>query len=122
MAKTRIPGIIIAQVPPWTRGTKAARGYVFKRAPKWMDNLEALSVYQLKQCLALAKAAEDLYGTRGKLRYKGVDMPAIAVKIAPKISGSKGGKTRAERSEERHRDVTPLTISRLESLIREKGG
>jgi len=40
------------------------------------------SIKQLKQWLNLAMGAYGLYGTRGKLPYKGVMMPAVAVKLA----------------------------------------
>lgn len=40
------------------------------------------SAEQLRQWLNLARGAYDLYGTRGKLPYKGVMMPAVAVKLA----------------------------------------
>lgn len=124
MARTDIPGVIIASVPPWTLGAKAARGYIFKKGPPWMANRGALSSPQLKACLALATAATGLYGTRGKLPYKGVSMPAVAVKVAgavPKGVGVHGGMSRADRARARH-EAAGASISALQSLIAAKGG
>ncbi|GAI40593.1 unnamed protein product, partial [marine sediment metagenome] len=55
MGKTGIPGVIIAFVPPWTKGAKKARGYVFKRYhfPS--------SKAQKAQQLVVTKAAMALY-------------------------------------------------------------
>jgi hypothetical protein len=117
MAKTNIPGVIVSKTVPWT-----AKGWVFKRAPAWMGNREALSVYQLKQNIRLAEAAHAAYGTKGKMNYKGFNMPAIAVKIAPQISGSVGGKTPAERARIRHEEVTPRSIEALRAILARKGG
>lgn len=117
MARTNIPGVIVSKTVPWT-----AKGWVFKKAAPWMGNRRALSVFQLKQNIKLAEAATTLYGTKGKLPYKGFNMPAVAVKIAPSIKGSVGGKTRADRARERHEIATPASISQLKSLLAEKGG
>ena len=124
MAKTGIPGIIIAHVPPWTLGKKAARGYIYKRGPPWMNNRAALSVPQLKACIALAEAAHAAYGTKGKLPYKGVMMPAVAVKVAetvPKGAKVHGGLTREERARLRH-EAASASIATLKSLLAQKGG
>ena len=116
MARTNIPGVTVSKTVPWT-----AKGWIFKRAAPWMGNRRALSVYQLKQCIRLAEAATEQYGTKGKLPYKGFNMPAVAVKIASKISGSVGGMTRADRSRARH-EATSASISSLKALLAEKGG
>lgn len=120
MARTGIPGVIISFTVPWALGKKAQRGYIFKRAAPWMANVSALSVYQLNQCLKLANAATGLYGTRGKLPYKGVSMPAVAVKVAPAIRGSVGGMTRADRAR-LHHETAATRIAVLRALIEAKG-
>lgn len=115
MARTNIPGVIVSKTVPWT-----AKGWVFKRAAPWMGNREALSAYQLKQCIRLAEAATAEYGTRGKLFYKGFSMPAVAVKIAPKITGSVGGMTRADRARMKH-EATGTSIAGLKAILARKG-
>lgn len=115
MARTNIPGVIVSKTVPWT-----AKGWIFKRAAPWMGNRDALSVYQLKQCIKLAEAATAEYGTRGKLSYKGFSMPAVAVKIAPKISGSVGGMTAADRAAARH-GRTGASIAGLRAILARKG-
>ena len=124
MARTGIPGVIIAQVPPWTLGAKAARGYIYKRGPPWLANVAALSVAQLKAAKALATVATGLFGTRGKLPYKGVSMPAIAVKVAagvPKGVGVHGGMSPTDRARAKH-EVASARIASLTALIAAKGG
>lgn len=115
MAKTNIPGVIVSKTVAWT-----SKGWVFKRAAPWMGNREKLSPFQLKQDIRLAEAATAEYGTRGKLPYKGFSMPAVAVKIAPKISGSVGGMTRADRARMRH-EATPTSIAGLRAILARKG-
>jgi hypothetical protein len=76
----------------------------------------------LKAAIALAKAATGAYGTRGKMRYKGVSMPAVAVKVAmavPKGARAHGGKTIAERAAERHATAA-ASIAALEALLSTK--
>lgn len=124
MARTDIPGVIIASVPPWTLGRKAARGFIFKKAPPWMGNRAALSVPQLKANLALANVATEAYGTRGKEMYKGVAMPKVAVAVAkgvPKGPGVHGGVSPEERSRAAH-EAAGASIASLRSLIAAKGG
>ena len=87
-----------------------------------MGNVANLSVPQLKACLALAEAAHRAYGKFGKVRYKGVEMPAVAVEVAkavPKGAGVHGGKTYAERRRERH-EAAAASIEALRALITAK--
>jgi hypothetical protein len=122
MARTKIPGVIISMAVPWALGAKAARGYYFKRAAPWMGNRAALSAPQLKACIALASAATEAYGKRGKAPYKGVNMPIVAVEVAKKVpKGAKahGGLTREERSKLRH-EATPASIENLKALLAKK--
>jgi hypothetical protein len=119
MARTGIPGVHVSFVVPWALGKKAQRGYIFKTGAPWTKNVSALSLFQLRQCLKLAEAATAQYGTRGKLPYKGVSMPAVAVKIAPKITGSVGGMSRADRAKARH-EATSARIDALRALIAAK--
>lgn len=121
MARTRIPGVILSFTVPWALGAKGLRGYVFKRAAPWTGNAAALSVFQLKQCLKLAEAATALYGQRGKLPYKGVNMPAVAVRVVTSLRGSTGGMTRAQRAAAHH-GVAATRIAVLRALIEAKGG
>lgn len=111
MAKTGIPGTIIAHLPWWAKGAKAVRGYVFKKYhfPG--------SVYQKKQQLRLARAATAQFG-----QVKGFinGVPAVAATIASQISGPVGGMTKAQRREVAHR-MAQATISRLQREIGEVG-
>ena len=116
MAKTNIPGVIVSKTVPWT-----AKGWIFKKAAPWMGNRGLLSAFQLKQNIKLAEAATAQFGTRGKLSYKGFNMPAVAVKIVPLISGSVGGMSRADRAKARH-ERTPASITSLKTLLTAKGG
>jgi len=64
-----------------------------------------LSVPQKKECIALGEAAYAPYGTRGKTPYKGVSMPAVAVKVAITVlkgEGVHGGKTKEKRRSDAH--------------------
>ena len=47
------------------------------------------SVPQLKARLGLAETAYNLYGIKGKERYKGREMPRICVEIAKRLKGRK---------------------------------
>lgn len=120
MARTGIPGVHVSFVVPWALGKKAQRGYIFKRGAPWTANVAALSVYQLKQALKLAEAATGEYGKRGKLPYKGVAMPAVAVQVAAKIRGSVGGMKPAERARLRH-EAAGTRIAVLRALLEAKG-
>jgi len=114
--------LVVAKSPPWTR-KETVGGYILRYPPKWAwGRAENLSAPQLSACLALTRAASSAYGRRGKERYKGVDMPVIAVEVAravPKGVKVHGGLTREERATRAHENVT-LTVVRLESLLSEK--
>ena len=117
-----IPGMQIylpGAVSQWTE-----KPLILRRGPAWMGRVENLSGPQLKAAYALAKAAyEFAYGKKGKVRYKGKNLPIgafIVAQAVPKGAGVHGGKTRAERAEERHA-AAAATLAYLESLIREKG-
>lgn len=119
----KVFGRVITAAPvPWTL-KRLPLGVILKGGPPWMANPAGLSLPQLKACLALARAATGLYGTKGKLPYKGVSMPAIAVRVAAAVSkGAKvhGGLTVAERARAAH-EVAGTRISALESLLTQKG-
>jgi len=106
-------------VAQWTR-----KPLIIRNPPPWVLGVENLSDAQLKACYALAKAAHDYaYGKRGKVKYKGLNLPIGAVIVAeavPKGAKVHGGRTRAERAEERHL-MADVMISYLESLIRARG-
>jgi hypothetical protein len=117
MARTGLPGVHISWAVPWSR-----RPVIFKRGAPWTGAASKLSVPQLKAALALAKAATAAYGTRGKIRYKGVSMPAVAVKVATTVSkGARvhGGKTIADRASEAHATAA-ASIAALEALLATK--
>ena len=119
MARLGIGRVHIAWAVPWSR-----RPIIFKQGAPWTKNAGALSTPQLKACLALARTATAAYGTMGKLQYKGVSMPAVAVKVAAGVAkGAKihGGKTLRERAEERHA-LAGARIAALEALISARGG
>jgi len=119
MARLGIGRVHISWAVPWSR-----RPIIFKQGAPWTGNAAALSVPQLKACLALAEEATSAYGTMGKLSYKGVSMPAVAVKVAEGVAkGPKvhGGMTRRERAEQSHR-LAGARIAALRSLIAAKGG
>lgn len=108
-------GLIIAHAPPWSR-----KDLVFKRPPSWAGNPSALSNPQKKACVALGEAAMAAYGTVGKTPYKGVSMPAVAVKVAiavPKGEGVHGGKKESVRREERH-TAARASLDSLRASIR----
>jgi len=115
MAREPMFGLIVAHAPPWSR-----HKLILKTPPPWAGNRDALSVPQLKACAALADAAYGAFGTKGKMQYKGVNMPAVAVKVAiavPKGEKAHGGKSEDERRNERHAAAS-ASIASLKTLIR----
>jgi len=113
-------GLLVAKAVPWSR----KQPFIVKSPPPWFRNRGALSAAQLKACIALAEAASASYGTKGKVPYKGVSMPAIAVAVAGKVAkGAKvhGGLTRAERAERSHA-AAGASIAGLRSILAAKGG
>ncbi len=102
MAKTAF-GCVIAIPPPWTKGAKAARGYVFKKyvVPSGLAK---------RQQLKLAEAAYSLYGRHSRVGF-------IAA-ITPMLTGSVGGMSLQQAKEARHARASG-TIARLR---REVGG
>jgi len=117
MAKTRIPGVHISFFPPWSR-----KLFGFKQGAPWTGDASKLSVPQLKACLSLATAANGAYGTTGKIRYKGKNMPAVAVEVAKKVSkgpGVHGGVTPSERRRLQH-EAASSSIAALRALIEAK--
>ena len=107
MGKTGIPGVIIASVPWWTKGSKAVKGYV------WKKYHFPGSIFQRKQQLKLARAATAQFG-----RVSGFinGVPAVGATIADQIKGSVGGMTNDQRREIAHRKAG-ATISKLERLV-----
>jgi hypothetical protein len=108
-------GLIVASAPPWSR-----KAIVFKKAPSWAGNPANLSNPQKKACVALGEAAMAAYGTKGKTPYKGVSMPAVAVKVAvavPKGEGVHGGKSKETRRTERH-DAARASLDALRASIK----
>lgn len=119
MARTGIGRVHLAWAPPWSK-----RPVIFKQGAPWTGDAGKLSVPQLKACLALAETAYNAYGTFGKQRYKGVSMPAVAVKVAAAVTkgaGVHGGVTPAERRRAAHEAAT-ASIAALRALIAAKGG
>lgn len=111
-------GLIVSRTPPWAR-----RKYVLKRPAPWTGKRENLSGPQLKACLALARAATASYGKRGKVPYKGVNMPVVAVEVAkavPKGASVHGGLSRADRARRAH-EAASASIASLESILAAKG-
>jgi hypothetical protein len=106
-------------VSQWTR-----KQLIIRNPPPWVLGVENLSGPQLKACWALAKAAHDYaYGKRGKVKYKGLNLPisaAIVAEAVPKGAKVHGGRTRAERAEERHL-MAEVMLSYLEALAAQKG-
>lgn len=112
-------GLIVARGPPWSR-----KAWILKTPPPWFRNREALSAAQLKACIALANAATGSYGTTGKRMYKGVNMPAIAVEVATKVSkgvGAHGGISPEQRRAQRHAAAS-ASIQGLQSILARKQG
>lgn len=110
-------GLLICNSPPWSRRKKHMRS-----PPPWYKNRNALSAPQLKACLELARAATAAFGKRGKAKYKGVNMPIVAVEVAKTVKkGSKihGGLSRAERATRAH-GVAPASIASLEAILATK--
>jgi len=104
LAKTGF-GCVVAIPPPWTKGAKAARGYIFKKyhfpsAPA-----------QKRQQLKLAEAATSLFN-------QNLSRTAFLASITPRLGGSTGGLSREARRAARHA-MAQGTISRLR---REVGG
>jgi len=121
MAKTRFFGIHVCFAPPWAYKKRA--GVYLRRPAPWVGNVAALSVPQLKACIALAEAAYAAYGKRGKAPYKGVSMPIVAVEVAkavPKGRKVHGGLTREERSRIAH-EAASARIAALRALLEAKG-
>lgn len=110
MAVLRVLGekVIVANTPAWTR---KKHGLVIKEynLPPALELGTPLGAQQMK----LMNAAHSSRGVTGKMRYKGVSMPAIAVKIAGEIGGSVGGKTKAQRAQEAY-DATSKRIANLQ--------
>lgn len=108
-------GLIVAKSPPWS-----GKPYVLKTPPPWAGNRNALSNAQKKACIALGDAAFTAYGTKGKIPYKGFNMPAVAVKVAtavPKGEGVHGGKSRETRRTEAH-EASRASLDALRASIR----
>lgn len=111
-------GLLVAKGVPWSR-----KAWILKAPPAWYRNRNALSAPQLKACIALGDAATAAYGTRGKTPYKGVSMPAVAVKVAttvPKGSKVHGGLSKSERAERAHA-AAGTSLAGLKSLLATKG-
>jgi len=116
MAKLKmLKGMQIYFSVPWSR-----KPLTIRPGPRWLGNRAALSVPQLKACLALAEAAySKSWGSQGFRYYKGINMPASAVIVATTVSkgeGVHGGKSRAERRRERH-EAAAASIEALRALI-----
>lgn len=112
-------GLLVCKAPPWAR-----KNFYLRTPPPWYRNRAGLSAPQLSACLALARAANAAYGKRGKVMYKGVNMPIVAVEVAkavPKGAKVHGGLTRAERAERRH-SMASASIAGLEGLLSQKRG
>jgi len=112
-------GLLVCKAPPWSR-----KPLYLRSPPPWYRNRAGLSAPQLSACLALARAATGAFGKRGKVMYKGVNMPIVAVEVAkavPKGAKVHGGLTREERARRRH-DMASTSIAGLESLLATKKG
>jgi len=109
---------------PWSR-----KPLTLRSGPPWqLRGLDGLSLPQLKAVEALVDTmVNTVYGNvKGKVSYKGVDMPASAVTLATtlaknKLTGPKvhGGMTPAERAAKRH-EAALATLAYIRSLIAEK--
>jgi hypothetical protein len=106
-------------VAQWTK-----KPLIFRNPPPWVMGVDLLSDGQLKAAYALARAAfEFAFGKRGKVRYKGMNLPIGAATVAyavPKGAKVHGGMTKAERAEIRHK-MAEVTIAYLESLLKTRG-
>jgi len=114
MAREPVFGLIVAKAPPWSR-----KKIILKSPPPWVGNRNALSPAQVKACVALGEAAYAAYGTTGKIPYKGVSMPAVAVKVAtavPKGEGVHGGRTKEERRRLAHEGAR-ASLDALKALV-----
>ncbi|RLE47084.1 MAG: hypothetical protein DRJ31_09370 [Candidatus Methanomethylicota archaeon] len=117
-----IPGMILAKAPPWTRKRTLA-GFIVKNGPPWLGRPEELSPAQLAVVVDFAEKAHRLYGTTGKMNYKGVDMPAIAVKLAGEMKkgvGAYGGVSPEDRRRERYTRTERVSLPHLRSLLEKK--
>jgi hypothetical protein len=111
-------GLVVAKAPAWSR-----KQYILKTPPPWYRNRAALSGPQIKACIALGDAAIAARGTTGKIPYKGVSMPAVAVKVAtavPKGPGVHGGMTPADRKRTRQA-AADASMASLRTLLTAKG-
>lgn len=111
-------GLLVAKGPAWSR-----KPWILKTPPPWYRNRGALSAPQIKACLALAEAATAAFGTRGKISYKGVSMPAVAVKVATTVAKGAtvhGGLSKDERARRQH-EAASTSIAGLRSLLAAKG-
>ena len=77
LAKTGIPGVVIAFIVPWAKGAKKARGYVFKKYhfPS--------SKFQKAQQLKLTQSAMALYG-------QNLDRESFLAAITPQLRTGRG--------------------------------
>jgi hypothetical protein len=118
--KGALSGLQVYLSVPW-----AKKPLTFRNPPPWAPaKVESLSGPQLLAAYSLAKAAYDFaWEQKGKIRYKGRNIPIGAVIVAQAVSkgaGVHGGKTIEERAKLRHA-AAATTIAYLESLIRTKG-
>lgn len=73
--------LVLSRTPEWSGPRK---GYVLKRG------VTTESAAQLAVRNFFRETASSLFGTvSGKMRYKGVDMPAMAVEMASRLRGKK---------------------------------
>jgi len=118
--KGPLAGLQVYISVPW-----AKKRITFRNPPDWAEKVENLSLPQLMAAYSLAKAAyEFAWDKKGKIKYKGRNIPIGAFIVAQAVSkgaGVHGGKTLEERRAERHA-AAEATIAYLESLIRTKGG
>lgn len=121
MVKTGIGRVHLSWGVPWSRRT-----IVMKRGAPWTGDAGQLSVFQLRACLSLAEGAYSLFDNkeaRGKIRYKGVNMPAIAVLVGERVKkgiGIYGGPTPEDKRRRDHK-TAESTIAALRALIEAKG-
>jgi hypothetical protein len=118
--KGALSGLQVYLSVPW-----AKKPVTFRNPPAWAPaKVEELSGPQLMAAYSLARAAyEFAWGQKGKIRYKGRNIPIGAFIVAQAVSkgaGVHGGKTREERAALRHK-AAETTLAYLESLIRTKG-
>jgi hypothetical protein len=106
MAKTGIPGVIIAFVPPWAKGKKKARGYIFKRYHF------PTSAWQKAQQLVLSRAAYTLYD-------RNLHREEFLANITPSLrtGRGKGPKSTYPKIRSVRHVMSAGTISRLETEV-----